>query len=68
MHGRTVVVVSWPPAAIPFAMKPSKTIGLSWARAAEIAAVWAAGPLPMMHSFVRTIWTTPDMQSVRVEE
>lgn len=48
----SVVVVSWPPGAMSLAIQPSKRIGLSSARAAYTAAVWAAGPLPMMQSFV----------------
>lgn len=32
-HLLSVVVVSWPPAAKPFAMKPSKSTGFRFARA-----------------------------------
>jgi hypothetical protein len=48
----SVVVVSWPPAAIPFASQPSNKMGCSSARAVYTAAVCAAGPEPMMHTGV----------------
>lgn len=49
------MVVSWPPGAMSLAIHPSKRIGFSSARAAYTAAVWAAGPLPMMQSLVLTV-------------
>ena len=50
----SVVVVSCPPAAMPLASHPSNRMGLSSARAAYIAAVWAAGPDPTMQTEVRS--------------
>ncbi len=43
-----MVVVSWPPAAMLLARKPSKSKGRRAARAAYTAAVCAAGPEPMI--------------------
>ena len=48
----SVVVVSWPPAAMPFASQPSNKMGCSAARAVYTAAVCAAGPEPMIHTGV----------------
>ena len=48
----TVVVVSCPPGLTPLAKSPSKRMGFSSAREVYMAAVCAAGPLPMMHTFV----------------
>nr|POE68072.1 hypothetical protein CFP56_39211 [Quercus suber] len=42
------VVVSWPPGAMPLAIHPSKRMGFNSTRDAYMAAVWAAGPLPMI--------------------
>lgn len=44
----SVVVVNWPPAAIPLAIIPSYNVGFISALAKYIAAVWAAGPEPMI--------------------
>ena len=59
------VVVSYPPGATPFAIQPSKRIGFNSAWDAYMAAVWAAGPLPMMHTFVLRVWRT---STIGVEE
>ena len=65
------VVVSYPPGATPFAIQPSKRIGFNSARDAYMVAVWAAGPLPMMHTFVLRVWrssTAGVEELVAVEE
>ena len=53
------VVVSWPPAAIPLASQPSNRIGRSSALAAYTAAVWAAGPEPMIQTGVVSVSSCP---------
>ena len=53
----SVVVVSWPPAAMPLASHPSKRMGCSSARAEYIAAVCAAGPEPIIHKLVLSCCT-----------
>ena len=54
----SVVVVSWPPGAMPLAIHPSKRMGFNSTRDAYMAVVWAAGPLPLMHYFVLRVILT----------
>lgn len=64
----SVVVVSCPPAAMPLASQPSKSIGCSSALAAYTAAVCAAGPDPTMQREVFIFPSGPMLLANRVTD